>query len=65
MGLMVGMETEIEVKETVNRCLAAGLVVGTAGEKVLRFLPPLTVTDGEIRQGLSILEESLPREGGA
>ena len=64
MGLMVGMEMEIEVKETVNRCLAAGLVVGTAGEKVLRFLPSLTVTDGEIRRGLSILGQSLPQAGG-
>ncbi len=63
MGLMIGMEMEFDVKETVTRCLAAGLIVGTAGEKVLRFLPPLTVTDGEIRQGLSILEDSLPQEG--
>ena len=60
---MIGMEMEIEVKETVNRCLAAGLVVGTAGEKVLRFLPPLTISDGEIRQGISLLERSLPQEG--
>ena len=63
MGLMIGMEMEIEVKETVTRCLSAGLVVGSAGEKVLRFLPPLTIADGEIRRGLSMLEESLPREG--
>jgi len=63
MGLMLGMEMEIEVKETVNRCLSAGLVVGSAGEKVLRFLPPLTISDGEIRRGLSMLEESLPQEG--
>jgi acetylornithine/N-succinyldiaminopimelate aminotransferase len=63
MGLMVGMEMEIEVKETVKRCLAAGLVVGTAGEKVLRFLPPLTVTEEEIRRGLAILAGSLPEEG--
>jgi acetylornithine/N-succinyldiaminopimelate aminotransferase len=63
MGLMLGMEMEIEVRETVSRCLSAGLVVGSAGEKVLRFLPPLTITDGEIRRALSLLEESLPREG--
>jgi acetylornithine/succinyldiaminopimelate/putrescine aminotransferase len=62
-GLMIGMETGFEVKETVIRCLAAGLVIGTAGEKVLRFLPALTVPDGEIRRGLSLLERSLPREG--
>src|SRR3972149_1959242 len=54
-----------ETREAATRCLASGLVVNSTAGNVLRFLPPLTVTDGEIRQGLSILEESLPREGGA
>jgi acetylornithine/succinyldiaminopimelate/putrescine aminotransferase len=64
-GLMLAIEMEGETKEIANRCLASGLVVNSTAGNVLRFLPPLTVTDGEIRQGLSILEESLPREGGA
>ena len=63
MGLMLGVEMGLEVKETLHRCLSAGLIIGSAGEKVLRFLPPLTVTDGEIRQALSILEGSLPWGG--
>jgi len=63
LGLMVGMEMEVDVKETVGRCLDAGLVVGTAGERVLRFLPSLTISAEEIRDGLRILSGSLPEEG--
>lgn len=63
MGLMVGMEMEVGGKETVRRCLDGGLVVGTAGENVLRFLPPLTISLEEIREGLRILADSLPEEG--
>jgi acetylornithine/N-succinyldiaminopimelate aminotransferase len=52
-----------ETRELANRCLASGLVVNSTAGNVLRFLPPLTVSDGEIRQALSILEGSLPEEG--
>ena len=64
-GLMVGVETDFDVKETVNRCLAAGLVVGTAGEKVLRFLPSLLIREEEIRRSVSILAAVLPSGGRA
>ncbi len=63
-GLMVGMEMAVEVRETVRRCLDAGLVVGTAGEKVLRFLPSLLVTEDEIAEGLAILSSCLPGGSG-
>jgi acetylornithine/N-succinyldiaminopimelate aminotransferase len=63
MGLMLAIEMDGETRELANRCLASGLVVNSAAGNVLRFLPPLTVTDGEIQQGLSILESSLA-EGG-
>jgi len=63
MGLMLAIEMDGETRELANRCLASGLVVNSTAGNVLRFLPPLTVTDGEIQQGLSILESSLA-EGG-
>ena len=63
MGLMLAIEMTGETRELANRCLASGLVVNSTAGNVLRFLPPLTVTDGEIRQALSILEGSLPWGG--
>jgi predicted acetylornithine/succinylornithine family transaminase len=63
MGLMVAIEMEGETREIADRCLALGLVVNSTAGTVLRFLPPLTVSEGEIQQCLLILEESLPQEG--
>ena len=63
MGLMLAIEMNGETRELANRCLERGLVVNSTAGNVLRFLPPLTVTDGEIRQALSILEGSLPWGG--
>ena len=54
-GLMVGMEIRAEAKPIAARCLEEGLVVNAAGNHVLRFLPPLNVTDDEIDRALAIL----------
>ena len=58
-GLMIGMEMKIETKPIAKRCLDAGLVINSAGTNVLRFLPPLNVTDEEIDRGLSILAKAM------
>jgi acetylornithine/N-succinyldiaminopimelate aminotransferase len=47
------------VKEMAADLLEQGLVVLTAGSNVLRLLPPLTITDGEIDSGLAILHRYL------
>ena len=43
------------------RCLADGMIVLMCGpgENVLRLIPPLTVTDDEIDQALTILSHAL------
>jgi predicted acetylornithine/succinylornithine family transaminase len=63
MGLMLAIEMEVETKEIAQRCLQNGLVVNATSGNVLRFLPPLTVNDGEIRQALVLLRASLPAGG--
>jgi 4-aminobutyrate aminotransferase-like enzyme len=35
------------------------VLVGSAGERVLRFTPPLTITGGELDHALGVLEEVL------
>lgn len=60
LGMMIGVEV---VGEETNKVLAAklmehGLLVLTAG-KVLRMLPPLTITTEEIDRGLHIIKEAL------
>lgn len=54
-GLMVGMEMKAEAKPIAAKCLEEGFVVNASGNNVLRFLPPLNVTDDEIDRALAIL----------
>ncbi|MDQ3384439.1 MAG: aminotransferase class III-fold pyridoxal phosphate-dependent enzyme [Actinomycetota bacterium] len=66
LGLMVGVElSSADVCARVQaRCLADGLLVLTCGpgEDVLRLIPPLTLTDGELTHGLAILTSALAAE---
>lgn len=63
MGLMIGVEVAEgwSNKELAARLNEAGLLTLTAGAG-LRFLPPLTITEEEIDQGLAILQHTL-RQG--
>jgi 4-aminobutyrate aminotransferase-like enzyme len=63
IGLIVGVEMACETKPIAAKCLDAGLVVNAAGGNILRFLPPLTVTEEEIGRALEILSAVLPAEG--
>jgi acetylornithine/N-succinyldiaminopimelate aminotransferase len=67
-GLMLGvdidreawplLETAIARPDTADRC---GLLMLTAGPHTLRLLPPYTISDHEIEQGLGIIKELLDR----
>jgi acetylornithine/N-succinyldiaminopimelate aminotransferase len=58
-GLMLGAELDRPAGPVAAACLAAGLLVGTAGDTVLRLTPPLTISGGEVEHGLALLEEVL------
>ena len=64
---MIGVElADKDAAEAVQaRCLDDGLIVLICGpgENVLRLIPPLTVTDDELEQGLDILDHR-PRSRG-
>ncbi len=55
-GLILGMELSIEGGEMIKTALERGLLINCTVGKVLRFLPPLTVSKAEIEQMLEILE---------
>ncbi len=60
-GLMIGTQIAPEIKpfDIEVRCLEKGLCTTTAGKDVIRFLPPLTISDKEIAEGLAIYKEVL------
>jgi acetylornithine/N-succinyldiaminopimelate aminotransferase len=55
VGLMWGIELTAPAAPVVDAARDAGLLVTTAGERVLRLLPPLVITDDEIDEGMDIL----------
>ena len=57
-GLMLGMELEFKGKPVVDTAREKGLLINVVKEKVLRFLPPLIVTEEDIDMAVSILEDS-------
>jgi predicted acetylornithine/succinylornithine family transaminase len=58
-GLMLGVELEMEGNPIVETCRQEGLLLNCTANKVLRFVPPLTIKKGEIDRGLAILEKVL------
>ncbi len=58
-GLMLGMEFNTEIKKLVEICMQKGLLLLGAGPRILRFVPPLTINQTEINQGINILKEAL------
>jgi acetylornithine/N-succinyldiaminopimelate aminotransferase len=60
IGLLLGLETGRPAAEVVAACLEAGLLVTSAGPATLRLTPPLTVSEEEVGQAISILQEVAP-----
>jgi acetylornithine aminotransferase len=54
-GLMLGVELDRPCSEVVKRSLAAGLVTNVTADKVIRLLPPLVITEAEVRKLAEIL----------
>jgi acetylornithine/N-succinyldiaminopimelate aminotransferase len=48
LGLLQGMEVEMEGKTVVSECVTRGILINGTGEHVLRFVPPLIITQPEI-----------------
>jgi predicted acetylornithine/succinylornithine family transaminase len=59
VGLMWGLELNTPASPVVERALAAGLLVLTAGERVVRLLPPLVISEAELKLGLDKLHDAL------
>jgi len=58
-GLMWGIELKIKVRDFLEELIEKGVVALSAGENVLRLLPPLIIEKEEIDYGLSKIREVL------
>ena len=57
LGMMIGIETSASLSKIVEAARQKGLIILTAGENVIRLLPPLTISREEIQQGIAVLKE--------
>jgi acetylornithine/N-succinyldiaminopimelate aminotransferase len=61
LGLLQGMELAVDGRPVVTDCLARGLLINCTMERVLRFLPPLIITQREIDRLLDTLSQVLTK----
>ena len=58
LGLMIGIELKVPGEPMVHFCRNHGLLINCTQEKVLRLLPPLTVTLSEIEIAVNGLNQA-------
>jgi len=56
-GLMVGMELTIKCEDIVTKARENGVLLNCTSESVLRFVPPLTITEQQLDKAVSVLNE--------
>ena len=56
LGLMLGVETERPVKDVINDCMARGVLVISAKNKV-RLLPALNIPMAQLEQAIGVLKD--------
>jgi acetylornithine/N-succinyldiaminopimelate aminotransferase len=59
LGLMIGIELKIPIASFLKELRANGLLALSAGENVLRLLPPLNVSEEQIKEAVNIIKRVL------
>ncbi len=62
-GLMIAVELNEKGENIVNKCAEKGLIINCVQKNILRFLPPLTITKGEIDIATEIIGEVIVGDG--
>ncbi len=62
-GMMQGLDTKdgAAAKKVVAECFQTGLLLGGCGSegRVIKLIPPLTINDADLKEGLDILEKAM------
>lgn len=58
-GLLTGLRLKALPKPVQNACRENGLLVGVAGNNVLRLAPPLVIEDADVREAVGIMDAAL------
>jgi len=63
-GLMIGVELNDGGKDVVDRMFEKGVLANCTAGNVVRFLPPLNISEEDMRHGVDIFVESLVEVSG-
>lgn len=58
-GLLTGLKLKVAPKPVQGLARERQLLVGVAGDNVLRLAPPLIITDADVREAINVLDECL------
>lgn len=58
-GLLIGLKLKALPKPVQNACREKGLLVGVAGNNVLRLAPPLIIEDSDVREAVGVMDAAL------
>ena len=58
-GLLLGLELSVPARGVVAGCMERGLLTLTAGDNVVRFVPPLIVREADVDRAVQIVDEVL------
>ena len=61
-GLMIGVELKFEVRDILMEGIKNGLLLLYSGRNILRFLPPLVISEEDVTKTLKILDGLLTNE---
>ncbi len=61
LGLLLGMKIKIDGAPVVNQCLQAGFLINCIQDRILRFIPPLIISEAEINQLVECLDRIFTR----
>ena len=61
-GMMIGVEMKFEVKDILMDGIQEGVLLLYSGRNILRFLPPLVMTESEVAKVLEILDKLFTKE---
>ena len=62
-GLMQGLVFDRPVGDIINKALEKGLILINAGSDIIRFVPPLIITEADIDAMIVILKEAIAETG--
>ncbi len=62
LGLLQGIDLDMDGKAVVSACLARGILINATGEHVLRFVPPLIITQLDIDRLLDTLAQIFSKQ---